>query len=86
MIWCHTYILGTKCLWTYKVQPNASWTWLKIMKMREWVQPLIRYRVGNGRDIFIWHDSWHKEGLLVKKFGRRIIYDAVSTNESMIVS
>lgn len=48
------------------------------MKMREMVQPLIHYKVGGGRDTFTWYGSWHKEGPLVKKFGRRIMYDAAS--------
>lgn len=30
--WCHTHMLGDKCLWSCRVQPNGSWLWQKIMK------------------------------------------------------
>lgn len=50
---CHTYIRKDKCLWACPCPPNASWTWRKNTKLRDIIQPFIKYKVSNGLDTFV---------------------------------
>lgn len=82
--WCHEYMLKGQCLWTCRLPNDASWTWLKIMKLRDSFHNCIRHKIGSGDSIFTWFDYWHSDGPLVKKYGLRIVYDAVSTPDSKL--
>ena len=66
--WCHNYIIKDVCLWTCTYNQNAYWTWRKLLKLREVVQPFIKHSVGNGKSTFAWLDNWHKLGPPVKRF------------------
>ena len=44
--WCHIYLLRGKCLWNCKIQQNVSWTWLKIMKLRDSFHEHITWGMG----------------------------------------
>ena len=34
--------------------------------------------MGDGSNIYMWHDNWHRDGPLYQKFGHRIVYDAAT--------
>jgi hypothetical protein len=38
----------------------------------------LKFHEGNGRKIHLWTDWWHPSGVLLDKFGYRVIYDAHS--------
>ena len=38
---------------------DASWTWRKLLKLRNVIRPFIHYVIGSGASVFIWHDNWH---------------------------
>jgi hypothetical protein len=42
--------------------------------------------VGDGSSIFLWLDWWHPSGILVDKFGFRVVYDAGSILEAKVAS
>lgn len=44
----------------------------------------IKYKVGCGCSIFTWHDNWHEDSPLVKRFGQRVIYDVASVSSSKL--
>lgn len=50
-----------KSLWQIKVPQGCSWSWRKIMKMRESAKNFIQFKLGNGKDIYLWWDRWHFE-------------------------
>jgi hypothetical protein len=52
-----------------------------ILKLRDVARPHIKFLVGDGTDIFLWHDNWHPGGPLLLKYGLRLraIYDAASS-------
>ena len=39
-------------------------------------RPLIKHKVGNGTNTFLWHDNWYPKGPQSSTYGARIIYDA----------
>ena len=44
----------------------------------------IKFEVGDGKTIFLWHDNWHPIGTLSLEFGYRVIY-AASKPEAKVV-
>lgn len=44
-----------------------------IFKLREVVQPLIKYVIDNGNTTFLWLDYWHDVSPLYKVFGGSIV-------------
>lgn len=55
------------------------------MNLRCIAAQFIKYRVGNGRSVFVWHDNWQSLGPLKLRFGPRIIYDAASVEDAKLV-
>lgn len=39
---------------------------MKLRKLRSLTRPTLKYVVGNGRKIFIWHDNHHPKGRLLR--------------------
>ncbi len=37
----------------------------KILNIRPIARSLLSYEVGDGRNIFLWHDSWHPNGGII---------------------
>ena len=37
---------------------------------------LIKYKVGNGSRVFLWHDNWHPLSPILGHFGPRILYNS----------
>lgn len=48
------------------------------MKLRDIANVFIKYKVGNGNSMWVWFDNWHSMGPLYKRYGDRIIYDALA--------
>lgn len=38
-------------------------------------QPLVQYKIGNGRSTFLWLDFWHPLGPLYGRFGNEVVYN-----------
>lgn len=67
---------------------SASWTIRKIFKLREKVQPWIKYIVGNGLNTFLCLDNWHPSGPLKTCFGSRMdqnLLRSISAKVSAII-
>jgi hypothetical protein len=56
---------------------NVPYTWKKILKLHD-AKGFIRFKVGDGHQIFLWYDNWHPAGCLLDKYRFRAIYDARS--------
>ena len=69
-----------------KIPQDCSWEWRKILKLTEIARPFIRFDVGSGRNIHLWHDCWHLDGVLFLKYGHRIMYDAASSSDALLSS
>ncbi|KAG5542725.1 hypothetical protein RHGRI_015741 [Rhododendron griersonianum] len=77
--WVHVYIVKRKCLWQMRLPHDSSWTIRKLFKLREEVQPLIKYVIGNGNTTFLWLDHWHAVGPLYNLFGEDIVCNVGSS-------
>lgn len=43
--------------------------------LRHAAQSFIRYKIGNGRDTWMWFDNWHPKGPSFEHYGPKIVYD-----------
>ena len=46
------------------------------MKIKNSIRPLIKFIVGDGRDIFLWFDSWMPLGSIIPTMSDQIILDS----------
>ena len=74
--WVRRFYMRQGSLWSAKVPTNCSWSWWKILQLRERIRPLIKHKVGDGAATFLWHDSWNPVGPLLPFYGDRILYDS----------
>lgn len=71
--WVHSYIITGQCICAMEIPFDASWTTRKVLSSRENGQPLIQYRVGNGKSTFLWLENWHPLWPLYKRFGESMV-------------
>lgn len=82
--WCHMYMFRNNSVWSCRCAADTSWTWRKLPKLRSSAILLIKYRVGNGRCVFVWYDNWHPLGPLKARFGYRVVYDSASRDKAKV--
>lgn len=41
----------------------------KILKLKSLCSPMVKFMVGNGKNIYLWYDNWHPKGPLLNTFG-----------------
>jgi hypothetical protein len=52
----------------------------------EITRPFIKFIIGTGKSISLWHDWWHQDGILYFKYGRRVVYNAASSFDAKVSS
>ena len=82
----HANLLKGKCFWIVKSPQECTWSCGAILKLRDEARKFIRFEVGDGKTIFLWHDLWHPTGVLVQRFGSPVIYDVASNPEAKMNS
>jgi len=65
-----------RSFWQVPIPTSCSWSWKKILKLRDLAKQYTRFKVGDGRKVFLWLDQWHPEGYLLDRYGYRLIYDS----------
>jgi hypothetical protein len=68
--------LKGRSFWQVPIPTSCSWSWKIIFKLRDLEKQHIRFKVGDGRKVFLWLDQWHPEGYLLDRYGYRLIYDS----------
>lgn len=76
--WVHAYRLRGDGIWNINTPASCSWSWRKLLHIREQVRPHIIHKVGNGTNTLLWHDNWHPFGPLLPRYGERIVQEANS--------
>ena len=74
--WVREVLLRQGSIWNARIPSRCSWSWRKILQLRDRVRPFIRHQVCNGTGTFLWHDFWNPLGPILPLFGERIIYDS----------
>lgn len=74
--WTEANWLKGRSLWQVFVPLSCSWSQKKILKLRDIAKSFIRYKVGDGRRVFLWWDHWHPAAYLLDTFGFRVVYDS----------
>jgi hypothetical protein len=58
----------------------------KLLNIRDIAKQFLRLEVGNGENLHLWLDFWHPDGILINKYGYRVVYDAHSRMEAKLSS
>ena len=56
--WLYAFELKRKGFWTMKIPYHCSWTWRRILNLREKAARFIRYSPGLDSQFLLWHDPW----------------------------
>jgi hypothetical protein len=78
--------LEKKSFWSVGIPQNYSWSWRKILKLRDTINRFLKFEVGNGDNIHMWLDLLHPAGVLIEQYGFRVVYDAQSNIEAKLSS
>ncbi|XP_022874167.1 uncharacterized protein LOC111392993 [Olea europaea var. sylvestris] len=65
-----------RSIWELKCPKDCSWSWRKILGLRDIGRDKIKSRIGNGRHTSLWYDNWHPLSPLEKFLGERIIRES----------
>ncbi|XP_028110956.1 uncharacterized protein LOC114309425 [Camellia sinensis] len=84
--WVKSYLLKGKSFWGIKMPSDPSWVWRKLLSLRDLIFPIIKFKLGNGENVFLWHDNWHPFDSLLCRYGPRILYDTNLPNNSKVSS
>jgi hypothetical protein len=68
LAWVESTWLKGRSFWQIPIPKACSWSWKKLLQLRDIVKSFIRFKVGSGRNIFLWFDHWHPFGYLLDKF------------------
>ena len=63
--WMKENVLKDKPFWAIFAPQDSSWTWHKILSLRDKFKNCIKYLIGNGQLVFLWYDFWLPCGPLV---------------------
>ena len=55
-----------KSFWSVGIPQNCSWSWRKILKLRDISKRFLKFEFGNGDNIHMWLDLWHPAGVLIE--------------------
>ncbi|KAL0442249.1 UNVERIFIED_CONTAM: hypothetical protein Sradi_0163800 [Sesamum radiatum] len=65
--WIMKYKLKHGTLWAAN-DKDGSWTWKKLLKLRNHLIKGIQYQVGDGTEFKLWLDPWHPDGTLLHRY------------------
>lgn len=84
--WVKSYLPKGNNFWQLKMPSSPTWTWRKLLNLRNIVHPYIKVAIGDGHNTSLWYDNWHPLGPLANRFGDRIIYDLSLPKNSKVSS
>jgi hypothetical protein len=84
--WVDSYWLKGRSLWNISIPKVCSWSWKKLLNLRETAKKFISFKVGEGTSISLWFDLWHPAGRLLDTYVFRIVYDIGSILDARLSS
>ncbi|GJS03467.1 RNA-directed DNA polymerase, eukaryota, reverse transcriptase zinc-binding domain protein [Tanacetum coccineum] len=55
-------------IWEVKCNANSSSGWKNLLSLRVKIKKHVKYKIGNEKSIFLWHDKWWDGGILNEVF------------------
>nr|GEZ38744.1 RNA-directed DNA polymerase, eukaryota, reverse transcriptase zinc-binding domain protein [Tanacetum cinerariifolium] len=71
--WINVVKLKNRSIWDISADGNDSWGWKYLLNFRSWISDHVRYRIGDGNSINVWHDKWHEGLSLSNLFSKKEI-------------
>jgi hypothetical protein len=71
-------------VWDIDVDAKDSWGWKCILNLRELVGNHMRYKIGDGKSINVWHDKWNSGTALSNIISKKEIFYAGFQDSSCI--
>ncbi|GJR15370.1 RNA-directed DNA polymerase, eukaryota, reverse transcriptase zinc-binding domain protein [Tanacetum coccineum] len=59
-----------------EIDSKDSWGWKCLLNLRSWVGNHMRYKIGDGKSINVWHDKWNSDVSLSSKISKKEIFYA----------
>jgi hypothetical protein len=56
LAWVESTRLKGRSFWQIPIPKACSWSWKKLLQLRDIAKSFIRFKVGSGRNIFLWFD------------------------------
>jgi len=74
--WVEANCLKRRSFWHVSVPVSCSWSWKKLLQLRDLAKKFIWFKVGDGSRVFLWLDHWHPASYLLDQYGYIIVYDS----------
>ena len=84
--WVRVYLIREHSFWDLPIPSNCSWTWRKLLGMRDRIRPFIYHNIGDGTDTMLWFDNWLPMGPILSNFEERVIYDSGLSRHARVSS
>ena len=72
--WINVIKLKNMSVWDITIDPKDSWGWKCLLNLRDMVGGHMRYKIGDGKSINVWHDKWNSEISLSSRINKRKIF------------
>ncbi|GAA0161074.1 hypothetical protein LIER_17478 [Lithospermum erythrorhizon] len=69
--WINTVRLKGQSFWGIASKSTDSWTWRKLLQLRELLKSHVKYYVGNGESINCMFDNWSTNGVIAEYLSAR---------------
>ncbi|GKA14013.1 hypothetical protein Tco_0693659, partial [Tanacetum coccineum] len=76
--------LKDKSIWEAECDSNCTMGWKNILSLRVKIRKHVRWKVGNGRSVNVWHENWCSVSPLSDYIDSRDIYNARLNNNCTI--
>ena len=73
--WARANLLRGRSLWDISTPSDCSWTWRKLLSLRDRFRSHARWVVGNGRNTLLWFDNWLPIGPIINAMGEHILFE-----------
>lgn len=60
--WIKNHLLKGRSIWQVSMPAKPSWTWRKILQVRDHCKNLFTVKIGNGKTTSLWFDYWMDGG------------------------
>lgn len=67
--WHRLHNLRNMSFWAIEESSRDSWNWRMLLRLRQFAKRFLFAKVGNGKNVFFWYDSWTPMGPLIKLCG-----------------